>query len=162
MITRAVGDVIKAKELQELVSVPASAKVSDAVGVMSRRSVGAVVIGNAAGSVEGIFTERDLMKRVVDEGRDPKATPITTVMSREVRRVAVTATVEEALRLMVVHGYRHLLVEEGAKVKGLISIRDLMSWMILPEEPVAHEGRVGVIKARTANAIGSIEGLKGT
>jgi len=162
MISRAVGDVIKAKELQELVSVPASAKVSDAVALMSRKSVGAVVIGNAAGPVEGIFTERDLMKRVVDEGRDPKTTAITAVMSREVRHVAVTATVDEALRLMVVHGYRHLLVEDGTKVKGLISIRDLMSWLLLPEEPVAHEGRVGVIKARTANAIGSIEGLKGT
>jgi len=162
MISRTVGEVIKVKELQELVSVPASAKVADAVAVMSRKSVGAVVIGNAAGPVEGIFTERDLMKRVVDEGRDPKATAITAVMSREVRHVAVTATVEEALRLMVVHGYRHLLVEEGTKVKGLISIRDLMSWLILPEEPVAYEGRVGVIKARTANAIGSIEGLKGT
>lgn len=161
MISRMVGDVVKAKQLQELVSVPASAKVADAVAVMSRKSLGAVVIGNTAGPVEGIFTERDLMKRVVDEGRDPKATPITAVMSREVRRVASTATVEEALRLMVVHGYRHLLVEEGNHVQGLISIRDLMSWMILPEEPVAHEGRVGVIKARTAHAIDSIEGIKG-
>src|SRR5512147_2700264 len=141
MISRMVGDVVKAKQLQELVSVPASAKVADAVAVMSRKSLGAVVIGNTAGPVEGIFTERDLMKRVVDEGRDPKTTPITAVMSREVRRVASTATVEEALRLMVVHGYRHLLVEEGNHVQGLISIRDLMSWMILPEEPVAHEGR---------------------
>jgi CBS domain-containing protein len=160
MIEKTVGNVIKAKDLQEIITVPASAKVSDAVTLMSRKSVGAVVIGNPAGPVEGIFTERDLMRRVVDEGRDAKATPIAAVMSREVRRVPPTATVEDALRLMVVHGYRHLLVEDGGKVRGLISIRDLMSWMILPDEGVAHEGRVGVIKARTEDVVGSLHGLK--
>jgi CBS domain-containing protein len=160
MIEKTVGNVIKAKDLQELITVPAAAKVSDAVALMSRKGVGAVVVGNAGGPVEGIFTERDLMRRVVDEGRDAKSTPITAVMSREVRRVPPTATVEDALRLMVVHGYRHLLVEEGAKVQGLISIRDLMAWMILPDEGVAYEGRVGVIKARTEHAVGSIQGMK--
>ena len=80
-------------------------------------------------------------------------TPTALVMSREVRRVASSSTVEEGLRLMVVHGHRHLLVEEDGKVRGLVSIRDLMSWIVLPENPIAHEGRVGVIRARTSDAI---------
>ena len=79
-------------------------------------------------------------------------------MSSEVRRVASSATVEEALRLMVVHGHRHLLVEDGTKVQGLVSIRDLMSWVVLPDESIASEGRVGVIKARAAEAIESLHG----
>jgi CBS-domain-containing membrane protein len=74
-------------------------------------------------------------------------------MSPEVRRVDASVSVEETLRLMVVHGHRHLLVEEGTAVQGLVSIRDLMHWIILPDTHIAHEGRVGVIRARTAEAL---------
>jgi len=52
-----------------------------------------------------------------------------------------------------VHNHRHLLVEDGTQVQGLVSIRDLMSWIVLPDKPIASEGRVGVIKARAEDAI---------
>ena len=161
MIEQTVAMVVGGKEIQELVSVAPAAKVSEAVALMSSRGIGAVVIRGAGGSVDGIFTERDLVKRVVHEGRDPKATPMSAVMSGSVRRVATSATVEEALRLMVVHGHRHLLVEDAGKVLGLISIRDLMRWMVLPDQPIASEGRVGVIRARAEQATQSIKGMKG-
>jgi CBS domain-containing protein len=153
MITETIGSIMESKDIQELVAVPASATVAEAVAVMSQKGIGAVVIRNPGGPVEGILTERDLMRRVLNEGRDPGTTPASLVMSREVRRVASSSTVEEGLRLMVVHGHRHLLVEEDGKVQGLVSIRDLMSWIVLPENPIAHEGRVGVIRARTSDAI---------
>jgi len=156
MITETVGNILNRKEIQEIVSVPASASVADAVAMMSTRSIGAIVVSGSGGSVEGILTERDLMRRVLNEARDPKSTPVTMVMSPSVRRVQSTVTVEEALRLMVVHNHRHLLVEEGSEVRGLVSIRDLMSWVVLPDKPIAHEGRVGVIKARAADAIESL------
>ena len=158
MITQPVGAVLQSKENRDLLSVPATATVAEAVAMMSKRSAGSVVIKDARGGVEGIFTERDLMKRVVDEGRDPKATPIAAVMSCTVRRVPSSSSVEEALRLMVQHGYRHLLVEEANAVLGLVSIRDLMSWLVLPDEPIAHEGRPGVVKARTEDTIRSLKG----
>jgi len=156
MITETVGNILNRKEIQEIVSVPASASVADAVAMMSTRSIGAIVVSGSGGSVEGILTERDLMRRVLNEARDPKSTPVTMVMSPSVRRVQSTVTVEEALRLMVVHNHRHLLVEEGSEVRGLVSIRDLMSWVVLPDKPIAHEGRVGVIKARAADATESL------
>jgi CBS domain-containing protein len=158
MITQPVGAVLKGKENRDLLTVPATAMVAEAVALMSKRSAGSVVIKDAKGAVEGIFTERDLMKRVVDEGRDAKSTPIGAVMSCTVRRVPSTASVEEALRLMVQHGYRHLLVEDESTVLGLVSIRDLMSWIVLPDKPIAHEGRPGVVKARTEEAIRSLKG----
>ena len=159
MITETVGSVLNSKEVhQELVTVPTSAMVADAVALMSQKSIGATVIRNPGGDVEGILTERDLMRRVLNEGRDPKTTPVTAVMSPTVRRVASSVTVEEALRLMVVHNHRHLLVEDGKEVQGLVSIRDLMSWLVLPDKPIAYEGRVGVIKARTEDAIQSLHG----
>lgn len=157
MIANTVGAVIKGKKIQELVSAPSAATVADAVAIMSRRDLGAVVVRDGNGPVEGIFTERDLMRRVVAAGRDPATTPITEVMSPNVRRVPAAATIEEALRLMIVHGYRHLLVEEGATTLGLISIRDLMGMMVLPDESIAHEGRVGVIRSRAEEAVRSLQ-----
>jgi len=157
MITETVGNILKRKEIQELLAVPAAASVADAVALMSSKGIGAIIVRTSGGAVEGIVTERDLMRRVLNEGRDAKTTPVTAVMSPEVRRVASTVTVEEALRLMVVHNHRHLLVEDGSEVQGLVSIRDLMSWVVLPDKPIAHEGRVGVIKARTTDAITSLQ-----
>lgn len=156
MITESVGNILKRKEIQELHAVPASASVAEAVAMMSKEGIGAVIVRNPGGAVEGIVTERDLMRRVLNEGRDAKTTPITAVMSPEVRRVESTVTVEEALRLMVVHNHRHLLVEDGVEVQGLVSIRDLMSWIVLPDKAIASEGRVGVIKARAEDAIQSL------
>jgi len=156
MITETVGNILKRKEIQELLAVPASASVAAAVALMSGKGIGAIIVRNPGGAVEGIITERDLMRRVLNEGRDAKTTPVTAVMSPNVRRVASSVTVEEALRLMVVHNHRHLLVEDGTQVQGLVSIRDLMSWVVLPDMPIAAEGRVGVIKARTEDAIQSL------
>jgi CBS domain-containing protein len=153
MITQPVGDVVRSKDIQELVTVPHAASVAEAVALMTRKGVGAVIIASRPGVVEGIFTERDVMGRVVGEGRDPKSTPVSSVMSPEVRRVDAAVSVEDTLRLMVVHGHRHLVVEDGGAVLGLVSIRDLMHWIILPDTSIAYEGRVGVIRARTAEAL---------
>ena len=75
--------------------------------------------------VDGIFTERDLLARVVSAGRDPKFTPISMVMTREVRSVTPGTTVEAALALMHVNHHRHMLVVDGPRVYGLLSLRDL-------------------------------------
>jgi len=144
MITQPVGDVVRSKDIQELVTVPHAASVAEAVALMTRKGVGAVIIASRPGVVEGIFT---------GEGRDPKSTPVSSVMSPEVRRVDAAVSVEDTLRLMVVHGHRHLVVEDGGAVLGLVSIRDLMHWIILPDTSIAYEGRVGVIRARTAEAL---------
>ncbi len=160
MITESVGNVLKRKEIQEVHAVPVTATVADAVAAMNQYGIGAIVIRSGNGPVEGILTERDLMKRVLGEGRDPKTTPVKAVMSPNVRHVTSAVTVEEALRLMVVHNHRHLLVDDAGVVQGLVSIRDLMSWVVLPDGPIAHEGRVGVIKARAADAIESLQANK--
>jgi CBS domain-containing protein len=157
MIAQSIGHFMKGKKIQELLSVPAAATVLDAVGLMSRKGAGSVVVKDAAGGVGGIFTERDLVCRVVEKGLDQKSTPVSRVMSPDVRRVPSSSTVEETLRLMLLHGHRHLLVADGAKVEGLVSIRDLMSWMVLPDEPIAHEGRPGVIRARAEEAVRTVQ-----
>ena len=127
---QSVEAVIRGKASDELVSVEASASVAEAVAVMTERRIGAVVIMTEDRLVAGIFTERDLLVRVVHAGRDPKATPISLVMTRDVRFVTPGTTIEAALSLMHVNRHRHLLVIDGPRVHGLVSIGDLVRQMI--------------------------------
>jgi len=160
MIRKSVGSIVSDKPIQELIAVPAAAMVSEAVSKMSEKGVGAILIKNPQNTVDGIFTERDLMIRVVNAGRDAKTTAIGMVMSSQVRRVEGATSIEDALSLMVVHGYRHLLVEDGGKIKGIVSIRDLMASMVIPDAPIAHEGRVGVTRARAEAALQFVASVK--
>lgn len=153
MIDRPVGDVLKGKDTAHLFSVAATATVADAVALMDEKGLGSVLVRDAAGNMAGIFTERDLMRRVVRQGRDARTTPMSAVMSPEVRKVQVTESIVEVLRIMVEHGYRHMLVADGEKPAGVVSIRDLMRWLILPDEPIAHEGRRGVVKSRAEDTV---------
>jgi CBS domain-containing protein len=161
MATYTVGDLVRHKELQELVAVEPTATVLEAAEVMSGREVGAVLIRGAGGAIEGIFTERDILKRIVAERRDPQATRVAEVMSREVRHTSPSTPVEQALQLMVTHRYRHLLVKEGTQVMGLISIRDIMTSFIVPEAAMAAEGRHGHMRSRTEEAARMMRAARG-
>jgi len=126
MAEQTVADVVAHRRSDELISVPASACVSEAVAVMTEREVGAVLVMTEDRLVAGIFSERDLLVRVVRAGRDPASTPLSLVMTRDVRFVSPGTTTEAALALMHVLGFRHLLVIDGARVFGLVSMRDLV------------------------------------
>ena len=130
MTEQTVADVVAHRRSDELISVPASASVSDAVAVMAEREVGAVLVMTEDRLVAGIFSERDLLVRVVRAGRDPASTPLSLVMTRDVRFVSPGTTTEAALSLMHVLGFRHLLVIDGARVFGLVSIRDLVFQLV--------------------------------
>jgi CBS domain-containing protein len=162
MSTYTVGDLIRHKEHQEVMAVEPSATVLEAAKLMSRREIGAVLIRGDSGAVEGIFTERDVLKRIVGEQRDPKTTKVADVMSRNVRHVPPITTVEQALQLMVSQRYRHLLVQEGAQVLGLVSIRDLMYSFIVPEMAMAAEGRFGHMRSRAEEAVRILQSAKGS
>jgi CBS domain-containing protein len=130
MLKQTVEAVVQDKGSEELISVPASATVADAIDVMAVREVGAVVVMTEDGLVGGIFTERDLLLRVVKEKRDAAKTPISLVMTRDVHFVSPGTTLEAALALMYVHRHRHLLVIDGPRMHGMISMRDLCYQLI--------------------------------
>jgi len=160
MIGTTVGSIVGDKQIQELIAVPASAMVSEAVSKMSEKGVGAIVIRNSQDTVDGIFTERDLMIRVVNAGLEARSTAIGMVMTSQVGRVEGWTSIEDALSLMVVHGYRHLLVEDEGTIKGIVSIRDLMAAMVIPDTPMAHEGRAQVTRARAEAALRVVANAK--
>ncbi len=97
---------------------------------MAKHEIGALVVSTEDRLLGGIFTERDLMMRVVSAGLDPKSTPLSMVMTRDVQAVSPGTTLEAALALMYVHRHRHLLVIDGPQVHGLVSMRDLAYQLI--------------------------------
>ena len=74
----------------------------------------------------GIFSERDIMSKVVTQGLDPRTTHIAQVMSTSLRTVDPEASCEEAMLMMQSHGIRHLAVCEGSTLVGFLSLRDLL------------------------------------
>jgi CBS domain-containing protein len=99
--------------------------VFEAANYMVDCNVGAVPVLDDTKLV-GIFSERDIMRRVVTEGRDPLTTRIADVMSIDIRLVEPSASSEEAMCLMQSHGVRHLPVCEGRTLVGFLSLRDLL------------------------------------
>jgi CBS domain-containing protein len=99
--------------------------VSEAANYMVDCNVGAVPVLDDTKLV-GIFSERDIMRRVVTEGRNPLTTHIAEVMSTDVRTVEPSASSEEAMCLMQSHGVRHLPVCEDRTLVGFLSLRDLL------------------------------------
>lgn len=118
---RAVADA-KHEEIQ---TVTPGDLVSDVVYKMKSRNIGAMVVLNESGGVAGIFSERDLLTRVVAESLDAKTTLVSEVMTSDPQCVNASMTVEEAMRKVTEQRIRHLPLITGDKLEGLISSGDL-------------------------------------
>jgi CBS domain-containing protein len=105
-------------------AVSPSHTVLDAVRRMNQERVGAVLIMDGQETV-GIFTERDVLSRVVDQNRDPASTKVSEVMTREMVTVKPGTTVEEAMAIVTDKRCRHLPVMEGKVLLGVVSSGDL-------------------------------------
>jgi CBS domain-containing protein len=105
-----------------------SASVAEAVQLMNRSKISSILIVEQ-GRLAGIFTERDVLRRVVGENLDPKTTPLSTVMSAGVRTITPATSIEEALGIFTTRGCRHLPVLDGARLTGLISVGDISRWL---------------------------------
>ena len=99
--------------------------VFEAARAMVERNIGAVPVLRD-GLLIGIFSERDLMKRVVVEGLDPRTTYVEAVMTCDPRTVGPKEELETCMQLMRRHSFRHLPVCDGQQLRGVVSLRDLM------------------------------------
>jgi len=99
--------------------------VLDAARYMVQHNVGAAPVLEGANLV-GIFSERDIMSKVVTQGLDPKTTRIAEVMSTTLRTLAPESSCEDAMVVMQEHGIRHLAVCDGNRLVGFLSLRDLL------------------------------------
>jgi CBS domain-containing protein len=126
--------ILEAKERLDIFSVSPDATVLEAVQLMNRERIGSVLVCGVEGSI-GIFTERDVLVRVVAAGRDPATTLVGATMTRPFVAVRTTTTVEEAMRIITTKRCRHLPVRgEDDKIVGVVSIGDLTRWIVRDQE----------------------------
>ena len=110
-----------------LVSLGPDATVHEAACVMTRANCGSVLIIDAASTLVGIVTERDLMTRVLAKALDPAKTPLSAVMTARPQVIAPETKVADAVLIMIERGFRHLpVVGEGGHILGVFSVRDAL------------------------------------
>ncbi len=99
--------------------------VLETVRAMVERNIGAVPVVHK-GKLVGIFSERDLMRRVVAESRDPRSTCLAEVMTDDPLTVSTSEDLENCMALMRRHGFRHLPVCHDGQLVGMVSLRDIL------------------------------------
>jgi CBS domain-containing protein len=118
-------------------SIEADRTVLEAARFMMEHSIGALPVMRN-GELVGIFSERDIMNRVVALGRMPGTTKVSEVMTANPKSVSVDETVENCLFLMREFGFRHLPILDGKELKGLVSSRDILLRYVAQKEADAR------------------------
>lgn len=122
-----------------LVTTPPQSTVYDASRVMARAHSGSVLILDATGGAAGIFTERDLLTKVVAKALDPATTPVSSVMTRSPITVPPEMNVCDAILLMKQRRFRHLPIADAhGKVIGMFSFRDASPREVIDADDLAE------------------------
>jgi len=107
------------------------ATVAQAIEVMLEKSVGGVAVIDSEQRVAGIFTERDVLRKLALSGLDPHKVPVRELMTTPVDMATTETTPGEAFEEMVSRHYRHLpIVDKNGRLLGLLSIRHLLQWRL--------------------------------
>ena len=112
----------------DVYSVPPTLTIYDAVAEMNRHRIGSIVIIENDRLV-GIFTERDVLRRVVGDGMDPKSSRVSDVMTTDLITISPETTVDETMNIFTDKRCRHLPVISDNRLVGLISIGDISRWV---------------------------------
>jgi predicted transcriptional regulator len=112
--------------------------VFDAIKLMAEKNVGALLV-TRQDKLAGIISERDYTRKVALLGRSSKDTRVNDILSGQVIYVSPEHTVEQCLRLMTEHRVRHLPVLDGVTIVGVISIGDLVNWIISSQTSTIHQ-----------------------
>jgi CBS domain-containing protein len=110
-------------------SVEPDAKLSSAIKILGERKIGAVLV-MSSGRIEGILSERDIVRVLSERGASVLDEPIGTVMTRKVVSCKQSDTVAAIMEMMTLGKFRHLPVLDGDRVVGLISIGDVVKWRV--------------------------------
>jgi len=110
-------------------SISPDATVFEAIKLMAEKNIGSLLV-MAGDKLAGVITERDYTRKVALAGKTSKETRVREIIPPEILIVTPDDSVEECMRLMTEHRVRHLPVVEGTNVVGVISIGDLVNWII--------------------------------
>ena len=132
MIGGTVESVLKQKKT-DLFSVPPETKVFDVVKIMAEKNIGALLVVEGK-TLIGIATERDYARKVVLKGKSSKETPVRDILTLPMVKAKPSHTVDECLRLMTENRVRHLPILDGENIIGVVSIGDLVNWVISAQD----------------------------
>ncbi len=113
-------------EGQTVISALADTSVRAAAIAMANSKVGAIVVVDDKGQLAGLFTERDVLNRVVAKGLDPDNTPLSAVMTSQLQTAAPDKPLSHALHMMFEGGFRHVPVVENGRPIGMVSARNAL------------------------------------
>ena len=131
---------------RELFSVEEHQSVAEVARKMSDLRVGAILVFDGD-QLRGVFSERDLLKRVVGERRDPESTPVSLVMSTGMFTIDESASPAEAMEAMHSNNCRHLPVTRSGQVVAFLSMRDLMNFELAQKTEEIHHMRAYISNA---------------
>ena len=123
----------KGSKGNKVLTTSAQTSVLDAIGIMSESNVGAIVIQDGD-KPEGIFTERDYLRKIALKGLSSKNTIVADVMSSPLITVRPSDDTHDAMETMTERRCRHLIVIDGGKMEGIVSLGDLVMHMLHEKE----------------------------
>jgi len=127
-------DLLRGRELGRVFSVGPDATVQDAIDLLAAHNVGALLVMNTDGKVDGILSERDIVRKVGLRGKSADEIKVHQIMTSKVLYVEASQSVEECMALMNEKSIRHLPVYENGALLGLISVRDVLHTVILEQK----------------------------
>ena len=122
----------------EVWTISPDATVFDAIQLMADKNIGALLVTDN-GRLLGILTERDYTRKIALKGKSSKQTPVREIISGKVISVSPSHTVEDCMHLMTDHRVRHLPVISGDRIIGIVSIGDLVNWIISAQTTTIHQ-----------------------
>jgi CBS domain-containing protein len=125
----------------EVVTLTPDLSVKEAVATLAKHRIGAIVVTNGAGVIRGIISERDIVRRLAEDGPKSLDKKVSEVMTANVKVCAEDHTVNEVMEIMTNGRFRHLPVERDGRLIGVISIGDVVKRRIAEVQREAEEIR---------------------